>query len=106
MKILPERQDIRTCLFRELFAIIKQRKQQSGYALEQEYNMRKKIMLACLGIILACLFLLVTDGMQRPGHKAKAPDKIRVALSQSEALTPWKTAQLNSFQEAAAGRGI
>lgn len=68
--------------------------------------MRKKIMLACLGIILACLFLLVTDGMQRPGHKAKTPDKIRVALSQSEALTPWKTAQLNSFQEAAAGRGI
>lgn len=68
--------------------------------------MRKKIMLACLGIIIICLLLLATDGMQRPGRKGEAKDGVRVALSQSEALTPWKTAQINSFKEAAKRRGI
>lgn len=48
------------------------------------------------------------DG-QKTAHGAAAGgarEGLRVALSQSEALTPWKTAQINSFKEAAEGRGL
>lgn len=68
--------------------------------------MRKKIMLACLCVILVCLVLLAADGVPRQGRREQEPEGLRVALSQAEALTPWKTAQINSFKEAAAQRGL
>lgn len=68
--------------------------------------MRKKIMLACLCIILVCLVLLATDKRPRTERPREEREGLRVALSQSEALTPWKTAQINSFKEAAEGRGL
>lgn len=68
--------------------------------------MRKKIMLACLCIILVCLVLLATDKRPRMERPREEREGLRVALSQSEALTPWKTAQINSFKEAAEGRGL
>lgn len=68
--------------------------------------MRKKIMLLCLGIILVCMVLLATDGKWTQRRREPETEGLRVALSQSEALTPWKTAQINSFKEAAASRGL
>ena len=67
--------------------------------------MRKKIIIICLAVITACLSLLFMDeaNLKKPDEEKKG---LSIALSNAEPLTPWKTAQINSFQEAARKQGI
>lgn len=69
--------------------------------------MRRKIMTACLVIIAACLLFLMEDKWSLPGGHGdgKGRQGLKVGLSQSEPLTPWKTAQIKSFKEAAGRQG-
>ena len=67
--------------------------------------MRKKIIAACLAVMLACLLWLVKDRWSLPAAQKTEHEGLRVGLSQAEPLTPWKTAQIKSFKEAARRRG-
>ena len=67
--------------------------------------MRKKIIAACLAVMLACLLWLVKDRWSLPAAQNTEHEGLRVGLSQAEPLTPWKTAQIKSFKEAARRRG-
>lgn len=67
--------------------------------------MRKKIILACMAVMAACLLWLVRDRWYLPPVQEAEHEGLRVGLSQTEALTPWKTAQIKSFKEAARRRG-
>lgn len=67
--------------------------------------MRKKIIAVCLAVMLACLLWLVKDRWSLPAVQETEHEGLRVGLSQAEPLTPWKTAQIKSFKEAARRRG-
>ena len=67
--------------------------------------MRKKIIAVCLAVMLACLLWLVKDRWSLPAAQETEHEGLRVGLSQAEPLTPWKTAQIKSFKEAARRRG-
>lgn len=66
--------------------------------------MRKKIIAVCLAVMLACLLWLVKDRWSLPAAQETEHEGLRVGLSQAEPLTPWKTAQIKSFKEAARRR--
>ena len=67
--------------------------------------MRKKIIAVCLAVMLACLLWLAKDRWSLPAAQETEHEGLRVGLSQAEPLTPWKTAQIKSFKEAARRRG-
>ena len=67
--------------------------------------MRKKMIAACFAVMLACLLWLVKDRWFVPAVQETEHEGLRVGLSQAEPLTPWKTAQIKSFKEAARRRG-
>ena len=68
--------------------------------------MKRKIMAVCMVVIAVCSVLLWKENQAGRPVKAQEAKGLRVALSQAEPMTPWKTAQINSFLDAARAQGI
>lgn len=68
--------------------------------------MKRKIQWLCMTVIVVCLWLLWREDHPAALPESPAGEGLRVALSQAEPPTPWKTAQISSFQNAARRRGM
>lgn len=68
--------------------------------------MKQKIMNLCILVMIICFFLLRRESWTETGTETVRSGELCVALSQAEPATPWKTAQIISFQNAAKRENI